>query len=106
MTEKRGRGRPRKKTAAELFDEQMDEDDLAPAAERLHEIVSRIEEIEEEISGLRADRSDVYAEAKAGGFEISIVRMIVRRRRMDKASREEADALLKMYEDALEGGDA
>lgn len=109
---KRGRGRPRKLSAAEQFDADVDaaeaaeaaasDEGLALAASRLYQIVTRIEDIEEEIGGLKADRSDVYAEAKAAGFEVGIIRAIVRRRRMDKAAREEADELLKLYEGALE----
>lgn len=111
---KRPRGRPRKKSAVELFDEMVEveeaqaeatsDEGVARAAERLSNLVTRIENVEEEIGGLKADRADIYAEAKAAGFEVSILRAIVRRRRMDKEAREEADELLRLYEDALEGG--
>lgn len=109
---KRPRGRPRKLTAAEQFDAQAEieeeakfdasDEGMALAAQRLHDGITRIERLEEEMGGLKADRSDVYAEMKAAGFDVSIIRAIVRRRRVDKAAREEADTLLKLYEDALE----
>lgn len=110
--QKRPRGRPRKLSAAEQFDAEIEAEEeakfdasdegMAMAAQRLHDGIVRIERIEEEMGGLKADRSDIYAEMKAAGFEVSVIRAIVRRRRVDRAAREEADALLKLYEEALE----
>jgi uncharacterized protein (UPF0335 family) len=90
--------------AEEAQAEATSDESISRAAERLSDLVTRIESVEEEIGGLKADRADIYAEAKAAGFEVSILRAIVRRRRMDKEAREEADELLRLYEDALEGG--
>ncbi len=94
-------------TAADFdaLDEDSPEDDDATrdAAARLIGLVERIERIEEEMSGLKADRSDVYAEVKAAGYDVPVVRAIVRRRRIERAAREEMDDLIATYERAIEG---
>ena len=48
-----------------------------------------------------ADIKDVYAEAKANGFEPKIMRQVVRLRSMDCDLLSEQDALLDTYRDAL-----
>lgn len=70
------------------------------AKERLRSIVSRIERLDEEIKALNADKSDVYREAKAAGFEPAGLRAAVRWMR-DPAASEERDTVTKLYVDAL-----
>lgn len=72
------------------------------AGERLRVFIERVERLEEERAGIAADIRDVYAEAKAVGFDVKIMRQIVRLRRMDVAQRQEEDALLEAYQRALE----
>ena len=60
-----------------------------------------IERIEEEKRALMADIKDVYAEAKATGFEPKIMRQVVRLRAMDRDLLSEQDILLDTYRDAL-----
>lgn len=72
------------------------------AGERLRVFIERVERLEEERAGIAADIRDVYAEAKAVGFDVKIMRQIVRLRRMDVAQRQEEDALLESYQRALE----
>jgi uncharacterized protein (UPF0335 family) len=71
------------------------------AADQLRLFVERIERLEEEIHGLQDDRKDVYAEAKANGYDVKTMRAIVRLRRVEKNARQEADALLETYRAAL-----
>jgi len=71
------------------------------AAEQLASIVSRIERLEEEKKNLSDDIKDVYAEAKGNGFDTKTIRTVVRLRRQDKADREEQEALLDLYLNAL-----
>lgn len=61
----------------------------------------RFERLSEEISELSADRKEVMAEAQSAGFDTKILRTAIRRRAMDAANRQEADALLEIYETAL-----
>ena len=70
-------------------------------AEQLTQYIERIERLEEEIRALMADIKDVYAEAKATGFEPKIMRQIVRMRAMDRDLLSEQDALLDTYRDAI-----
>ena len=60
-----------------------------------------IERLEEEKRALMADIKDVYAEAKATGFEPKIMREVVKLRAMDRDLLSEQDALLDTYRDAL-----
>ena len=70
-------------------------------AEQLTQFIERIERLEEEKRALMADIKDVYAEAKATGFEPKIMRQVVRLRAMDRDLLNEQDALLDNYRDAL-----
>ena len=70
-------------------------------AEQLTKFIERIERLEEEKRALMADMKDVYAEAKANGFEPKIMRQVVRLRAMDRDLLSEQDALLDTYRDAL-----
>ena len=70
-------------------------------AEQLTQYIERIERLEEEKRALMADIKDVYAEAKATGFEQKIMRQIVRMRSMDRDLLSEQDALLDTYRDAI-----
>jgi uncharacterized protein (UPF0335 family) len=70
-------------------------------AEQLTQYIERIERLEEEKRALMADIKDVYAEAKANGFEPKIMRQIVRMRAMDRDLLSEQDALLDTYRDAI-----
>ena len=70
-------------------------------AEQLTQFIERIERLEEEKRALMADMKDVYAEAKATGFEPKIMRQVVRLRAMDRDMLNEQDALMDTYRDAL-----
>jgi uncharacterized protein (UPF0335 family) len=70
-------------------------------AKQLTQFIERIERLEEEKRALMADIKDVYAEAKASGFEPKIMRQVVRLRSMDRDLLSEQDTLLDTYRDAL-----
>ena len=71
------------------------------AADQLRLFIERIERLEEEKKGIADDVRDVYAEAKANGYDTKTMRSIVRLRRMEKHARDEMDALLDTYRTAL-----
>lgn len=73
----------------------------AVAADQLRLFIERIERLEEEKKGIADDVKDVYAEAKANGYDTKTMRAIVRLRRMEKNARQESDALLETYRSAL-----
>jgi uncharacterized protein (UPF0335 family) len=70
---------------------------------QLRSFVERIERLEEEISTLNADKSEVYKEAKSTGFDVKVLRKVIAARRMDRSERQEADALFDLYMAELEG---
>jgi uncharacterized protein (UPF0335 family) len=69
--------------------------------DRLRMLIERIERLEEEKQGIAADIRDVYAEAKAVGYDPKIMRQIVRQRKMRPADRREQEMLLEAYQIAL-----
>jgi len=71
------------------------------SAEQLRLFIERIERLEEDKKALADDIKDVYAEAKGTGFDAKTMRAIVRLRKMEKAARQEAEALLDIYKTAL-----
>ena len=71
------------------------------AADQLRLFIERIERLEEEKKGIADDVKDVYAEAKANGYDTRTMRKVVALRRMEKHVRDEADALLETYRNAL-----
>lgn len=71
------------------------------AADQLRLFIERIERLEEEKKAMADDIKDVYAEAKANGYDTKTMRAIVRLRRMEKHHRDEAELLLETYKAAL-----
>ena len=68
---------------------------------QLRSLIERIERLEEEKKALTGDIREVYAEAKANGFDTKIVRKVVGLRKKDRAEREEEEALIELYLNAL-----
>lgn len=65
--------------------------------------IERVERLEEEKAALVADVRDVYAEAKGAGFDVKIMRQVVRLRKLDADDRAEQAALLELYMRAVHG---
>ncbi len=72
------------------------------AADRLRSLIERIERLEEEKAALGSDIRDVYAEAKSAGFDVKIMRTIIKLRKMNAADRDEQEYLLETYKKALD----
>lgn len=76
--------------------------DVNPAtAGQIKAFIERIERLEEEKRSIAEDIKDVYAEAKANGFEVKVLRKIVAMRRQDVNERREQEELLELYLNAL-----
>jgi uncharacterized protein (UPF0335 family) len=71
------------------------------SAQQLQLFIERIETLEEEKRGISDDIKDVYAEAKATGFDVKTMKTLVKLRRMEVAARQEAEALLETYKSAI-----
>lgn len=67
------------------------------AREKLRQTVARIERLEEEKKEVADQIKDVYAEAKALGYDVKALRTVVRLRKVDRAEREEQEAMLELY---------
>ena len=70
-------------------------------ADQLTQYIERIERLEEEKRAMMADIRDVYAEAKATGFDPKIMRQLVKMRAMDRELLQEQDELLQNYRAAV-----
>lgn len=71
------------------------------AADQLLLLIERIERLEEEKKGIGDDIKDVYLEAKATGYDVKIMRQIIRLRKMAPHDRQEMEAVLQTYLAAL-----
>ena len=71
------------------------------AADRLRSLIERIERLEEEKKGISSDIRDIYAEAKGVGFDVKIMKTIIKLRKMNQADRDEQEFLLETYRKAL-----
>jgi uncharacterized protein (UPF0335 family) len=74
------------------------------AGDQLRTIVERIEHIEEEIKELTEARKEVYLEAKDNGFDVKVLREVIKVRKQDQKQREEHETLLDIYLRAVTGG--
>ena len=70
---------------------------------RLKTIVERIERLEEDKAAISGDLKEVYLEAKGEGFDVKILRKVVRLRKQDKAKRQEEESLIDLYLSAIGG---
>lgn len=71
-------------------------------ANRLRSIIERIERLEEEKAGITSDIRDIFAEAKSAGFDVKIMRTIIKLRKMNAADRDEQEYLIETYRKALD----
>lgn len=71
------------------------------AGERLRSIIERIERLEEERKALASDIKDIYSEAKSAGFDVKVIRQLIRIRKQEPAEVEEQETLLDVYRRAI-----
>ena len=85
-----------------MITDEMRADSIGEATrEKLKQFIARIERLEAEKAELAADIREVYAEAKGVGFDTKIMRQVVRLRKLDSQDRQEQDAILDLYRQAL-----
>ncbi len=71
------------------------------SAEHLQQFIERIERLEDEKTNIATDIKEVFLEAKSSGFDVKIMRQIIRLRKMDPVDREEQEYLLDTYKRAV-----
>lgn len=72
------------------------------AVERLRSLIERIERLEEEKAAIASDIRDIFAEAKSAGFDVKIMKTVIKLRKMNAADRDEQELLLETYRKALD----
>ena len=72
------------------------------AGDRLRSFVERIERIDEDLKAMNDEKKGVFAEAKGEGFDVKIVKEVIRLRKEDQNERDERDTLLDLYFHAIE----
>ena len=73
---------------------------------QLRAIVERIEQVEDEIKDLTEAKKEIYAEAKSNGFDVKVLREVIRVRKQDQKERDEHETLLDIYMSAIKGASA
>lgn len=77
-------------------------DIMNPTAQgRLRSIVERVERLEEDKAAVQNDIKEVFAEAKGEGYDVKVLRVVIRKRKQDKAKRQEEEAIEDLYLSAL-----
>lgn len=71
------------------------------SGQRLKSFIERVERLEEEKSAIAEDIKEVYGEAKATGFDVKIIRRVIKLRKMELDKRREEDELLELYKAAI-----
>ena len=85
------------------FDGQNDPDRSVAgiSVDRLRSIIERVERLEEERKNLSGDIKDIFSEAKSAGFDVKVIRQIIRICKQDPSEVEEQETLLDVYRRAL-----
>lgn len=73
----------------------------ASAQKQLRQYIEQIERLEEEKKQLASDIRDKFAEAKAVGFDVKVMRQVIRLRKKSQTEREEENGILEVYMHAL-----
>ena len=73
------------------------------AGDQLRAIVERIEHVEDEIKELTEAKKEIYQEAKGNGFDVKVLREVIRLRKQDQKERDEQESLLDAYLQAIKG---
>lgn len=71
------------------------------AADRLRSVIDRVEKLELERKDLASDIKDIFSEAKSAGFDVKVIKQIIKLRKQEPAEREEQETLLDIYCRAL-----
>jgi uncharacterized protein (UPF0335 family) len=74
--------------------------------DRIRSLIERVERIDEEIKALNDGKKEVFAEAKGEGFDVKVLREILRLRKQDKDERDEQESLLDLYLRAMDSAES
>ena len=77
-------------------------DTVGIAGDRIRSFIERVEHLDEEIKALNEGKKEVWSEAKGEGFDVKVLKEILRLRKQDKDERDEQESLLDLYLRAME----
>ena len=77
-------------------------DAVAIPGERILSFIERIEHIDEELKALSEGKKEVFSEAKGEGFDVKVLKEILRLRKQDQEQRDEQESLLDLYLRAMQ----
>ena len=80
-------------------------DTVGIPGDRIRSFVERVEQLETEIQELNEQKKEVFAEAKGEGFDVKILKEIIKIRKQDKEERDEHETLLDVYMRAMESSE-
>jgi len=85
-----------------MADDQPHADVLGSTAQgQIKSIIDRVERLEVEKAEIMEQIKEVYTEAKGNGFDVKALKKVVRLRKIDRARRQEEDAILDLYLSAI-----
>ena len=77
-------------------------DTVGIAGDRIRSFIERIEHIEEELKALNEGKKEVFSEAKGEGFDVKVLKEILKLRKQDQDERDEQESLLDLYMRAMD----
>ena len=80
-------------------------DTIGVAGDRIRSFVERIEQLDTELQEINEQRKEVLAEAKGEGFDVKVLKEIIKLRKQDKDERDEHETLLDVYMRAMESAE-
>ena len=80
-------------------------DEIGIAGSRVRSFVERVEQLESEIAELNEQKKEVFLEAKGEGFDVKILKEIIKIRKQDKEERDEHETLLDVYMRAMDSAE-
>jgi uncharacterized protein (UPF0335 family) len=80
-------------------------DTVGIAGDRIRSLIERVEHIEEEIKALNEGKKEIFLEAKGEGFDVKVLKEIIRLRKQNKDERDERESLLDLYLRAMESSE-
>ena len=80
-------------------------DTVGIAGDRIRSFIERVEHIDEEIKALNEGKKEVWSEAKGEGFDVKVLKEVLRLRKQDKDERDEQESLLDLYLRAMKSAE-
>ncbi len=76
--------------------------DITIPGGKIRAFIERIENLDSELQELNEQKKEVFAEAKGEGFDVKILKEIIKLRKQDQEERDERESLLDLYMRAME----